>query len=372
MIENANENVTENATVNAIGYAAENASRNESGNERGNVGLRQRNYLFDFIKGIAALGVILVHFQFPGVLGKVLCSVGVCGVVFFFLVSGYYAYDADDGTACGNLIKRFKRNLVITLVAVAVYSIYTVVEQIALGTFDIWLQNFKDPWLIPRMIFMGDFEFIHGDPLWFMPALLYSYLVLYLLHRFRISKYAYIALPLLLLLRIGMETYTNSFGADWHLSGNFLVGGLPVMLLGHYVAYRKERFTEIPFYLTVPFAAFSAVLMFLTVNLPVFGLDVSQIFKIWCAAEFFILALRLPEKKGIAPVGYMGDKLSLYVYLFHYLIGTLISVLLLKLSAPQWISDWVLPVAVTMISVAVAAAICAVRRNTGKSKKQVA
>ena len=316
-----------------------------------------RNRLLDFVKAIAAIGVVLVHFQFPGVPGKVLCSVGVCGVVFFYLVSGYYAYDPDDEAACKKLWKRFKRNLIITLIAVGAYLVFTVTEQLALGTFRTWLLNFKNPWLLPRMVFMGDFEFLHGDPLWFMPALLYSYLILYLLHRFRISKYAYILLPLLLLLRIGMETYTNTFGADWHLSGNFLVGALPIMLLGHYIASKKETFSNVPLYLTVPFAVFSALLMFLTVNVSVFGLDVSQIFKIWCALEVFLLVLRLPERAVVPAIGRIGDRYSLYIYLSHYLIGTLLSDILYQTGAPQWIANWLLPVAVIGLSLLVSMAI---------------
>ena len=321
----------------------------------------QKNHLINFVKGVAALGVVLVHFQFPGVLGKVLCSIGVCGVVFFFLVSGYYAFDADDDAACRKLMKRFKRNLLITLIAVAVYAVYTVIEQLALGTFGVWLEHFKNPWLLPRMIVMGDFEFIHGDPLWFMPALLYSYLILYVLHKTKISRYAYIALPLLLLLRIGTETYTNSFGADWHLSGNFLVGGLPIMLLGHYIGSEKNRFSKIPLYLTASYTVFSAALMFITVNIPVFGIDVSQIFKIWCAVEVFLLTLRLPEKRGVPCIERIGEKYSLYIYLSHYLIGTLICVFLEKAGAPLWIRSWILPVVVILVSVLVSAALCAVK-----------
>ncbi len=324
----------------------------------------QKNNLINFVKGVAALGVVLVHFQFPGVLGKVLCSVGVCGVVFFFLVSGYYAYDADDEAACRKLMKRFKRNLTITLIAVLVYTVYTVIEQLALGTIDKWLMHFKNPWLLPRMIVLGDFECIHGDPLWFMPALLYSYLILYFLHKTKIGRYAYVALPLLLLLRIGMETYTNSFDADWHLSGNFLVGGLPIMLLGHYISHKKDSFSNIPLYLTAWYAVFSAALMFITVNVPVFGIDVSQIFKIWCALEVFLLTLRLPEKRGVPFLERVGEKYSLYIYLSHYLIGTIFLVVLGKAGAPTWVNDWLLPIVVILVSVLVSAALCA-----GKDKR---
>jgi peptidoglycan/LPS O-acetylase OafA/YrhL len=328
----------------------------------------RRNFTLDLYKAIAAIGVVLVHFQFPGVMGRILCSVGVCGVAFFFIISGYFAYDPDDAAACSKLMKRFRRNLLITLAAVAVYLVFTVAEQLILGTFTEWLGHFRDPWLIPRMVILGDFEFIHGDPLWFMPALLYSYLILFVLHRLKISKYSYIVLPLLLLLRIGMETYTNSFGADWHMSGNFLVGGIPLMLLGHYMAYRKESFTKIPLHLTVPFCVMSAVLMFVTVNVRVFALDVSQIFKVWCAAEVFILCITVPGRKAVPVLGTVGDRYSLYIYLSHYLIGVLLKDILTASSAPVWIRDWILPAAVIILSVLVSALLYRLFGNR-KSRK---
>lgn len=328
---------------------------------------KQRNYLLDFEKGIAAIGVVLVHFQFPGVLGNVLCSIGVCGVILFFLISGYFAYDPDDEAACRKLMKRFRRNLVITLIAVGTYLIITVIEQIAVGTIGEWAEILKDPWLIPRMIILGDFEFIFGDPLWFMLALLYSYLILYLIHRFKVSRYAYYFLPLLLLLRIGMETYTNSYGADWHLSGNFLVGGLPVMLLGHFMAYKKDRIVKIPLRLTCSLAAAAMLLMFVTVNVKLGDLDVSQIFKIWCAFEFFVIALCLPEKKGIPAVGRMGDKYSLYVYLSHYAIGVLMMDIHAHFDAPDWMREWILPVTVIFLSLMFSAVLYSLlRRRKGK------
>lgn len=330
---------------------------------------KQANHMIDFIKGIAALGVILVHFQFPGVFGRIMCSIGVSGVVFFYLVSGYFAFDPDDEKACRNLLKRFKRNLFITAAAVLIYLLFTVIEQAVLGTIGEWAKKLRDPLLYVRMVFLGDFEFMHGDPLWFMPALLYAYLILYVFHRCRISKYAYVLLPVLLLLRIGMESYTNSFGADWHLSGNVLVGAMPIMLLGHYFAYKKETFSQIPLFLTVPFLLISMALLFVSVNVPFFGLDVSQIFKIWLASEAFLLALRLPEKRGIPALEVLGKKYSLYIYLFHYLIGVLFIDILIGVGAPDWVRNWVLPVVVTVASILVAAAICKVKGRL-HAKKQ--
>ena len=329
----------------------------------------QRNHLMDLVKGIAALCIVLVHFPFPGIFGASLACIGVCGVVFFFLISGYYAFDQDDEAACRKLVKRFKKNLIITLIAVLVYAAYTVIEQAVLGTMDLWLENFTNPWLIPRMIVLGDFSFIHGDPLWFMPALLYSYLILYFLHKRKIGKYAYILLPLLLLLRIGTETYTNSYGADWHLSGNFLVGALPIMLLGHYIAGKKDNFSKLPLYLTASYTVFAAVLMLISANVPVFGLDISQVFKIWCAVEVFLLTLRLSGKKPVPFMGRVGDKYSLTIYISHNLIGTFISLILIRPDAPSWLRSWVLPIIVICASLLTAAVWDHIKKMRAGKKK---
>ncbi|MBQ6554263.1 MAG: acyltransferase [Firmicutes bacterium] len=317
----------------------------------------KRNYLLDFFKGIAAFGVVLVHFQFPGIPGSMLCSAGVAGVILFYLISGYFAYSDDDKKACGTLMKRFKRNLGITAAAVLIYFVFSLIRESVMGNFNEWIAKFADPVLYLRMFVLGDFEVIHGDPLWFMPALLYAYLILYLIHKSALKKAAYIALPLLLLLRIGMETYTNSIGADWHLSGNFLAGALPVMLLGHFIAEHKEKFTSISVPVTAVCCVISTLLMFVFVNVKPSGLDISQPFKILCAFFVFILALKLPEKKLCAPIGFIGDRYSLHIYLWHFLIGTAIKDVLIANNAPEYIINYLLPIVVIIVSTAVSALV---------------
>ena len=148
---------------------------------------QKRNYQLDFFKGIAAIGVVLVHFQFPGAFGSVMCSVGVAGVILFFLISGYFAYSEDNDKACAKLMSRFRRNLVITAAAVLIYFAAALVRELISGSFSEWITNFTAPAVYFRMFIMGDFELIHGDPLWFMPALLYSYLIIYCIHKIKIS-----------------------------------------------------------------------------------------------------------------------------------------------------------------------------------------
>ena len=192
--------------------------------------MQNRNQLLDFVKSIAAIGVILVHFQFAGAFGKIMCSVGLVGVIVFFLISGYQTYSGDE-SSCPKILRRYKKNLMLLLAVVLVYLFYTVIEKIARGIFAEWISNFTNPVMWLRIVFLGDFELIHGDPLWFMTALLFAYLIMWVIEKFHLNKIVYFLLPVLLLLRIGMETYTNSFNSikwlDWHFSGNFLVGALP-------------------------------------------------------------------------------------------------------------------------------------------------
>ena len=323
----------------------------------------KRNDHLDFWKGVASIGVILVHIAFPGAFGKIMQSVGTCGVVLFFLLSGYSIYDpnADKNVVCGRIMKRFRRNGRITLIAVAIYFAFTCIEQLLAGSFGAWIAEFASPIVWLRMIFLGDFEIIKADPLWFMPALLYAYLIFWLVYRFNLQKLLHGLLPLLLLLRIGMETYTNSFGADWHLSGNAIVGALPVMVLGHFIASKKERFLKLSYRSTVFLLCSSAVAMFLTAVFKIGSIDISQVFKIACAVFLFLFALGHDDYHPSALLERIGRVDSLYIYLFHFLLIRLLRLCLANASIPQAVTDWCLPIIVIVLSVLLAELIVKIK-----------
>lgn len=307
----------------------------------------KRNELLNFIKGIGCLFVVLVHFPFPGAVGRIAGSVGVSAVVLFFLISGYFAYDKDG--AVKKLIPRIKRNTIIFAFTIAFYIIFAAVRHICMNDFSVWLGSVLKPTVWLRFFILGDFELFYADPLWFMPALIYSYIILYLIHKFKLFKAAYIALPFLLLLRIGMETYTNTMGADWHLSGNFLVGGLPIMLLGHFIASKKDRIPSLNTSALLVCAAAGTVFTFVSVGFA-WKVDVSQVGKILMATSFFVLALKKPEMSVSNAVGYLGDNLSLYVYLFHYAVGLIISDIFTYYNLSDGCFNYLLPVLAIAVS----------------------
>jgi surface polysaccharide O-acyltransferase-like enzyme len=179
------------------------------------------------------------------------------------------------------------------------------------------------------------------------------------MERFRLHKVFYIALPLLLLLRASMETYTNSFSHfdwfDWHFSGNFLVGALPVMVLGNYICSREEKLLKHGARVFLPAAVGMMALVFFTVNVRILGMDLSQPFKIAAATMFFLLCLAVPLKKPVAVLDAIGRRLALHIYIWHLLVGELLRDLMGYMGAEPWIYDWCLPIAATAVTLLLSA-----------------
>ena len=333
---------------------------------------KERNTLLDFVKAISALGVILVHFQFPGYFGAIMCSVGVVGVIIFFFIAGYSSYSAD-GTSAPKLLKRFKRNLILMITALLIYAVYEVIFQLATGNIESWLTTFTEWEFYIRFFILGDFDFIDAGPLWFMLALLYCYLILYVIEKNHLHKVFYPLLPLLLLLRIGMETFTNSYTGSnpwitWHLSGNFLVGGLPIMLFGNFIACKKDKFVRIktPVLLSC-FAAF-LIATFLTACFKINGtIDISQPFKIGAALFVFILCIKHGSVHICSLLEYIGAFLTTYIYLYHNLIGLLIKHLLGALNIPETVVNWSLPVFTMIGAVLVSYVIASITKHKQQS-----
>ena len=277
-----------------------------------------RNGFIDFWKFIAALGVILVHAPLAGIPGNIATAVGVCGVGFFYLISGYACYGPDKNEMCRKITKRLIRNAIITIITVSLYFLFAYFEKKAIGEYillKLALRRSSTWW---RMLLIGDFEFIYGAALWFMIALLQGYLIFLLIVRFNLKILVYILTPVFLIIRIVVDSYVNSFGADWHLSGNLIVGALPMMLLGYLMADKKERLIALPNVAIIITIILSTLAMFAAVNFKIGKIDISQPFKILCGASLFLYGIKNPGAHIFRPLEKLGREDSLFIYLIHF------------------------------------------------------
>ena len=278
-----------------------------------------RNNSIDCWKLLAAIGVIFVHVPLDGALGNIFTSIGICGVAFFYIISGYACY-GDKEEVCPKIRKRLLRNGIITLITVAIYMLFCIIQKKQNHEYNWWIRLFRQPQTWLRMLFLGDFEMMYGSHLWFMIALLWSYVIFYFIARFNLKKAACIACPVFLIIRFIVDSYVNSFNADWHLSGNLIVGALPVMLLGYLIADKKERLMQLTNFVLIISTVLLAAAMFVTVNFRIGKIDISQIFKTFCAASLFLLCLKRPSPRFVTIPAKLGREDSLYIYLFHFLM----------------------------------------------------
>ena len=313
----------------------------------------KRNYNWDFWKFIAAIGVILVHAPYKGNLGAVLSSVGVLGVSFFYLISGYACYGEPE-KMCPKIRKRLLRNGIITVLATAwalAFSYYAM----KMDNLDImWKMTLKKPVTWVRMILLGDLEFFYGSHLWFMFALIYCYVIFYFLVRFRLRKVIYVLTPIFLLARIVVETYVNSYSVSWHWSANALIGGLPMLLLGYVIADKKEKLIKIPTWILILGIVLSAGAVFAAMCFKVGKLNVFQPFNILCSSLILITGAKKPEWSIIKPFSYLGRKDSLYIYLFHFYIIMVMYEVMYGMHLSSKVIEWQLPLAVIVVSIVVA------------------
>ena len=321
----------------------------------------ERNRCLDFFKGVSALSVVFGHIPFPGRFGKCISAVGSCGILLFFLISGYYAY-GDGEKMRTKLMKRFRRNLCILLIAVAVYTAVTAVEfYVTHRNMHGFLRPFMRPEYYLRLLLWGDLEPIHGDPLWFLFALLQAYLIFWLMYRLRLQKYAKFAMPVFILLRIGLETYKYAVNGDWRICSNVLAAALPLMLLGYCMAEQRERLMRIPAVAAAVCGIVSLICVFLLVCFDPFRYDISQIFKITAAVSAMLFALQKPALRLIPPLSALGGDCSLHVYLWHMPVIVLAYLICERHSLSQRFYEWYLPPIVAAVSVVIAVLIVTVQ-----------
>lgn len=328
-----------------------------------------RNRCLDFFKGVSALCVVFGHISFPGRFGKCISAIGSCGILLFFLISGFHAY-GDRETMKPKLLKRFRRNLFITLIAAVVYAAAAAVEYyISNRTLHGFLRPFSQGKFYLRLLLLGDLEPIHGDPLWFMFALLYAYLIFWLMYQLRLQKYAKYAMPLFVMLRIVLESYKYAVDGDWRICSNVLVAALPMMLLGYCLAERKETLLKIPVWLSAGCCILSLICVFLLVIYDPFRYNISQIFKILTAVSAMIFAMKKPALRIFPPLSALGGAYSLHVYLWHMPVIVILYLICERHTLPDRFYAWYLPLIAAAVSVLLAVMIVAVQTMLKKCRR---
>lgn len=195
-----------------------------------------RNYSLDALKLVASFFVVFIHVSFGGAFGEVIKALAEFAVPIFFLTSGYFSYNVIQHSDFNKIAKRIKSVLLIFVMAFVLYSIL----YIALNGINSFLSFFaiRDTYI--KFVFFNNFENTFFTPLWFLPALIYCYLVVLLLMRLKLTRILPIGMILFVVQVILSGVVMKRYQLSDVFARNFLIVGLPYFSAGYSIRLHKD------------------------------------------------------------------------------------------------------------------------------------
>lgn len=292
----------------------------------------QRNWKFDFLKGISCIIVVFLHCRhFLGIVGDIIGYSCRFPVPLFFMISGYYCYTKDRVW----IKKKAFSILKLLLLAELFYGLWNCLHTLLLGEISVIdylkeLPVFEHP---VRILFYGT---LFEGVLWYLYAAFWTYCILYVFwNRNNVKKMLYLLIPVLLGLQIGGRFYwQNHFdiNADVYLFRSALLFGLPLTLYGSLLAkleaYIKERINWLKSILIVILGGILMTAEYF-ISRQYMDFHLSTVFT---STGFFLLAMTYPfaEARWMKCISYIGHRLSMLIYLSHIFFVRIVWLIAIK------------------------------------------
>ncbi len=284
------------------------------------------NFKLYLLKSFACIGVVFIHIPFPGLFGQIVQSASGYAVPVFFMIAGYYAWGKGTEAVKRRLMKIIK----IFLYAYALFFVYHAAYAVKNHEIGVWFStsfNWKTP--IEYICFC---TINFAIPLWYLIAMIESYIVWYFIVKNEKEQFALKLLPVLFVLQILLTSYCETMQLEWMWKINFITRAMPWFLLGYYMHSNKaEKIRNMDSYqLIVLVVAGCAIAVIPTAfSLP---FKFSVVGYIPYAFGLFTLSLKNSGNSVCRLMEYIGEKLSLNIYVFHPLIAGVVSFICSKVS----------------------------------------
>ena len=234
------------------------------------------------------------------------------------MVSGYYTYNEDYGNVKQGLKRKVKHIFRLLICAEALYFVTTVISLIIRGKLQsirviLNINSILSAFLINKPMFNGT--------LWFLYALLFAYIILYLVNNYNAYKMAYSSILVLLLGHIIVRTILKKSGVEWYDATYFrnaLVYGFPMLMLGNLIRKYQVKCCKVSTKVCAVGVVGGTVITFLEYFLSREVLDfyIGTLIVAYC---LFIFALNNRSNSVIPMIERIGCKLSLGIYVSHML-----------------------------------------------------
>ncbi len=329
-----------------------------------------RNYTLDFVKCISAFLIVFIHATFSGAAGEYIAQVAQSGVLLFFMIFGYFCYKSVDNNFDIYIYiyqKRIKHSVKHIFSLIIFAYIINIIRILALNFSDA-LQIFKDLFSLKHFIvyFALNVSGISGV-MWFMLALLYTYIIFgILLQKFKTEKPFYI-LSLITLLGNFILGDLLRFVGITQFSGfirNFLFTGIPFFGIGNFIhkQYDENKFlSKIKIKQILCLIFISLAIVIFEKTYPV-GNPTYNFGNMVLSVSLFLFALKKPNI-NIKPINWLGENCCFFIYILHPVV-----IHILKGLLPDNFSQNLFAILVLITTVMISIIICRLSKFT-KLKK---
>ena len=219
---------------------------------KGKISLFRRQPAAHYRPGLERLRLILMFFLcidllgFPSAIGGFVQT--FCGFVpiAFFILSGYLVLRESEHRS-ERILRAIKRTAIVFGALVIVYFILNLIYYQSLGVNIFSAFKSKRVWF--NFVVLNIWPFDIGTAIWYVQALLYAYIIIYFLDKWKLLKYDWLIAGVLILFTIITGELAGiirwSFLGYNSIAGNFLTRALPYILLGCFMHRKYEKFDKL-------------------------------------------------------------------------------------------------------------------------------
>lgn len=281
----------------------------------------ERNDCLNLLKCISCFGVVFIHITFPGIMGDIFKYLSNFAVPIFFMIAGYYSYRCNEN----KIKKRFLKILKIFIFSYSCFLTYNLIFAIKDGNVSGWLVdnfNLKSP-----VYFFIFCTIPWAIPLWYLIAMAEVYFFWNIVVKNKKEEKMIKCTWFLLILGAIWTIIVDSIGLNWSYKINFIFRALPWFMLGYLVKVKYENYLDKISNKILLFINFlgciitlSVVFMNPIIKYYYFGVVVT-------APSLFLIGIKNSKIHVNKFVVYIGDKLSLFIYIFHVIISRFIYII---------------------------------------------
>lgn len=284
-----------------------------------------RNSNLDLAKAVACIGVIIMHCSFPGTSGKFVAYMFKFAVPLFFMVSGYFLFKPtmERGGKIKNLKRKAKHIFFILLSAEFLSAIYFIAKGLIVdGHYSFSVLTIPD---VVEKCLAGTF---FNGTLWFLYALFWSYLLILVYICVtppkEILNYVVVGMIILIFHIVMRVAIRNTDFYEVSMFRNAIVYGMPFILIGYGIKVSEHTKWYKRISVTNPIVCFIIFIVGYIMSIVEYAITktsldiyIGTIFSAWAIFTFCVSSKKKIQNKILV---FIGEKLSLYIYIVHLLV----------------------------------------------------